>query len=215
MSRPKVAIFIVSIIAAHVSISRGAPIVIAGSELIAPPKFFQNSSWSITPRVDRAFPFTVISDGSFFAEKLQIPARYDQFIPGTRAKFTVHEDAQGEPGNEIGDFHMEGISADVRLHTAAATTLFTLEGETKYWIIGQIASGQVHWHLGFNSDDTVTLGQVAYRVDDGEWVFDDDRNISAFAILGQPVPEPSSTALVSFSSLGMLYFRRRKDMPTC
>ncbi len=55
MNRLKISIYIVSIIAAHVSISRGAPVVIAGSELNAPPAFWENSYSPLGPSIDRAF----------------------------------------------------------------------------------------------------------------------------------------------------------------
>ncbi len=110
----------------------------------------------------------------------------------------------------ITSFQVDNISTDVQVHTLAPTVAAILDVNTVYWIVAQVQQSELGWNLG----DSV-FGQTAFRRPNVPWSLQENRNISAYAILGTPIPEPSNLALVGLSTLGMFSLRRRNSMPAC
>jgi len=171
-------------------------VVVAGSSLEAPPPFWEDSFWGITGNIDRAFPFNAQPFGPYFVTELQVPVYHYEGLGGFSANFTIHVDDSGIPGAEIARFDMSGISTSQVVLSSSLLEPVLFESNERYWIVGSTLSGQVNWNLGDS-----TFGEAAFRVGDGEWVFIDDTNVSGFALLGPPVPEPSTLAFLALSGL--------------
>ena len=170
-------------------------LMIGGSELIAPPRYLSgNFFWGVTQEIDQTFSFTTISGDTFNVNELQIPLWHYPGLAGNTATFSVHEDLLGEPGAVVGEFLVTGISTVEQLHSVSPLISFTLEGNEKYWIAGDSPFGQVNWNLGGDFGDEV-FGEVGFRSGGGAWTIQQGRNVSAFAISGTSVPEPSSGAI--------------------
>jgi hypothetical protein len=184
-----------------------SPIVIAGSKLSAPPSFWPDSFWGITQSIDRAFPFEIALDTSSRVEQLQIAAFRYQNLGGSSAEFTIHLDASGVPGSQLATFHFSGIPTSPGILSSPPTADTILHPGTPYWIVGSTPRGQVNWNLA----DSV-FGRIAYRVAGNDWIINEQRNLSAFAIIGSPVvPEPSGAILCVVTGLCMaLRFPRRQ-----
>jgi hypothetical protein len=193
--------FIAVVLAA--SPTQATPVVIGGSSLESPPPFWDNSFWAMTASIQRAFPFTVISGGPYYAEELQVAAFYHEAIGGSLANFSINLDDNGQPGLAVGTFEMSGIATTPQIVSAQVTDETVLYSDTPYWLVGQTPQGQVNWNLA----DSV-FGTVAYRVDQGDWVILSRTNVSAFAILGSQVPEPATFLLLALGSLGLIRKRR-------
>ena len=179
-------------------------IVVAGSSLEAPPPFWENSFWGINSSIDRAFPFVVQPFGPYEVSELQVPAYHYQGLGGSSADFSIHLEDAGSPGFEIATFHVSGISTVPVALTSLLSEPVLLESNERYWIVGSTSFGQVNWNLG----DSV-FGEAAYRLNDGEWQHLDYANVSAFALLGTPVPEPSTWTLLALSAIALYYRRKR------
>ena len=177
--------------------------VIAGSTLASPPPFMESSFRGLTPTIDWAYSLDVISGGPYFAEELQVAAYHYEGLAGDTAEFSIHLDEGGLPGAEIGSFMVDGISTTQQVLTATAVEMAVLDSDTGYWLVGSTSGGQVNWNLGVGA-----FGEYAKRVSDGEWQVFPYGNISAYAILGSPVPEPSCACLLG-CSLVLLTLRGR------
>lgn len=179
-------------------------VVVAGSSLESPPPFWENSFWGITSSIDRAFPFDVQPLGPYNVTELQVPVYHDTGLAGSFAEFSINLDDAGSPGAEIALFQMSGISTTQTVLSSSLPVPILLNSDQRYWIIGSTSLGQVNWNLG----DSV-FGESAFRVNGGEWQFNDHSNVSGFALLGTPVPEPSTLLLLGVSGMA-LYTRHRK-----
>jgi len=176
--------------------------VIAGSSGESPPLFWDNSFWGMTASIERAFSFTVISGGPYYAEELQVAAYHYEGMAGSLANFYINLDDNGQPGQVEGTFEMTGITTTPQVVSTQVTEQTVLYSDTLYWLVGQTPQGQVNWNFADN-----IFGTAAYRENEGDWVILSNTNVSAFAILGSPVPEPSTLFLLG---LGALMLRRKR-----
>lgn len=185
-----------------------AAVVIGGSRLESPPAFWENSYWGMTSGLQRAFSFTTISGGPFYAETLQVAAFYYSFQSGSRARFTIHLNNNGKPGQAIGTFETNSIPRRQWPETSYTPQILNIQSaekiilnpNTSYWLAGQTLQQQLNWHLADN-----VFGAVAYCEGQGQWVLQNS-NVSAFAILGSPIPEPCTLLLLG---LGGLLIRKK------
>lgn len=180
-----------------------APIVIGGSSTVAPPPFWASSFWGMTPYIDRAFPFTVPDGGPFLVEEVQVALYHYSNLAGDQAIFGIAEDNVGNPGSSLMMFTVTGIPTTAQIMSATAQENVTVQSGSTYWLVGSTPYGQVNWNLG-----DMAFGKAAYRVDSGMWTILSYANISAFAVLGSPVPEPGSLLLLAPGVLSLLYRRR-------
>ena len=201
---------LITVLATLLSSASAAPVVIAGSELNTPPAFWDDSFYPLGRTIDRAFSFTAIPGGPYQAESLQLAAFHNLGFSGSHAYFSLHEDSQGLPGAELTNFQTHSISAVAEVHELAPTNFAILESDTLYWIIGQTRQTQVNWNLS----DSI-FGQTAFRRPNASWVVQENRNVAAFAILGTPIPEPSSRVLVGSMAFGVACFRKRRHQTLC
>jgi hypothetical protein len=187
----------------------GSAAVIAGSSLASPPPFWTDSFWGLTPTIEQAFPFEVIPGGPYLAEALEVAVHHYEGLAGDTAEFSIHLDEAGLPGTQIATFPLSGISTTQQVLTATPLEVPVLNPGTAYWLVGSTSQGQVNWNLA----DSV-FGPAAYRVAGDDWVVLANTNVSAFAILGSPVPEPSSAILMGgvlvFSAWRGRRLRKRK-----
>lgn len=182
----------------------GASVVIGGSTLTSPPPFWQESYYGMTSGLERACSFTTVSGGPFRAETLQIAAFYYSFQSGSHARFTINLNNNGTPGAVIGTFETNSIpriqwpetSYTPRILNIQAGADIILDPDTTYWLTGQTLQQQFNWHLA----DSV-FGTVAYRQSQGQWSVLQNGNLAAFAILGTPLPEPSTLLLLTLAGL--------------
>jgi hypothetical protein len=189
-----------------VSSTQATPVVIGGSSLESPPPFWDNSYWGMPASIERAFPFTVISRGPYYAEELQVAAFHGEFQEGSLAYFSINLDDAGRPGAPIATFEMTGIPTTPQVVSAEVIEETVLYSDTPYWLVGRTPQGQVNWNLADN-----VFGTVAYRVDQGDWVIlSGRRNVSAFAILGSQVPESATLLLLGLGGLALRRKRRAK-----
>ena len=102
----------------------------------------------------------------------------------------------------IDTFNVSNISTTPQVLTSEAIEQAVLSSGSTYWIVGGTTQGQVNWNLADGVFDP-----YAYRVGDGDWIYDDYGNVSAFAIHGTAIPEPGTILLLG---LGGLMLRRRR-----
>lgn len=196
----KKAIFISALIVIALTAlpTQAGQVVIGGSSLQSPPPFWEDSYWGITASTQRAFPFTVIGGGPYFAEDLEVAAYYSG-SPGSLADFSISLDDNGKPGQPIGKFYTAVITTSQQVVSVEIIDDTVLYSDTLYWLVGQTSQGVVNWNLADNVFDT-----VAYCVDQGDWVVLEHKNVSAFAILGSPVPEPATFLLFALGCLSLI-----------
>jgi hypothetical protein len=174
----------------------GAPLVLAGSQLVSPPTFLPNSFWGITSSIDRAFPFSVIGGGPYRVDQLRIAAHHYPNLAGNTAEFSIHRDEAERPGAVVGSFLFNNIGTTAQVVSSPPRAEVVLNSATPYWLVGSTARGQVNWNMGIN-----IFNRVAYRVGSDDWTLIELGNVSAFAILGSPVPEPSGIALIAWGAI--------------
>ncbi len=114
----------------------GAPLVVAGSQLVSPPTFLPNAFWGITSSIDRAFPFSVIGDGPYRVDQLQIAAHHYPNLAGNVAELTVHRDDSGRPGAVVGSFQFNSIGTAPQVLSSTPTSEVVLNSSTPYWLVG-------------------------------------------------------------------------------
>jgi len=177
--------------------------VIAGSSGISPPPFWKDCFWVMTPSIERAFPFTVIPGGPYFVEELEVAAWHYEGLAGSTAFFSINVDNEGKPGDTIAAIKMTGITTSQQIVSTMFTEEVILDSDSGYWLVGGTQQGHVSWGLG-----DMAFGTAAYRVNQGEWTILSNSNVSAYAILGSPVPEPATLLLLGLGGLTLLRKRR-------
>ena len=180
--------------------------IIGGSVLRSPPQFQSNSflvglvgSWQ------EAYPFQIIPGNAWLPESLEIPLYHYEGMAGDSAMFSIWSDDSGKPGSQIATFPASNITTEQRIYSLTPSFVACpLQGDTTYWIVGSNTGvGQVNWNMDNNTGDF----NRAYCVDGGDWVGQSHLgNISAFAIEGSAVPEPSSIALLGIGAISLLAY---------
>jgi len=185
-------------------------VTIGGSVLRSPPQYQSNSFFAFTPTFDEAFPFRAIPGDGWTIESLRVPLYHYQGMAGDRAAFSILSDDAGTPGSTVATFSVSGITTESHIYSIAPSFVAgPLQGDTTYWLVGSNPTwGQVNWNLEW---DTFYDAERAYRVDGGDWVVQSGlANVSAFAIEGSAVPEPSSIVLLGIGGIGLLAYAWRK-----
>ena len=132
--------------------SEASTIVIAGRQLVAPPPFQNGSSFQVTQVVDRAHPFVIDGGGPHRVSGLQIAAYRTAGLGGTTARFAVHTDAGGIPGDPLATFTFNSIPlATPAALSATPERELILNSDTPYWIVGTTNQGQVNWSLALGT----------------------------------------------------------------
>jgi len=179
--------------------------IIGGSSDTSPPPFWENSFWGMTSSIERAFPFTTPSGGPYIIEELEVAAYHYEGMTGATAYFSINADNAGEPGDVQALVELTGITTSQQVLSVDFTDELILGGDTSYWLVGGTNQGQVNWNFG-----DMAFGTAAYRVDEGEWTILSGANVSAFAILGNPVPEPSTILLLGLGVPFLSGLRRKR-----
>jgi len=178
--------------------------VIGGTSSDAPPGFQSNNFWAMTAGLDRAFSFKVPDGGPFLVQEAEVPVWHYSGSSGDQALFSINADNAGSPGASLVTFALTGISTTPQVMTASAQGILTLQSDSTYWFTGTTPYGQVNWCL----TDGVLSGTAAYQVNDSGWTILGIRQNSAFDILGSPVPEPSTLALLAITAGTFGVYRR-------
>jgi hypothetical protein len=187
--------------------------IIGGSVLRSPPQFQPNSYLvGLVGSRQEAYPFHVIPGNDWLPDSLEVPLYHDAGFAGDSAEFSICSDVAGQPGSQLATFFISTITTEQRVYSITPSFVAgPLQGDTTYWLVGSnTAAGQVNWLM----DASVGEFTRAYRVNGGDWVLQSVGNISAFAVEGSAVPEPSSIALLGIGAIGLLAYagqRRAKQ----
>lgn len=163
----------------------------------------ENSFCWFSSSIDRAFSFTLDLEGQYTLDSLEVAVYRSSSVADAAASFTIRPDVAGLPDETVLDtFNVFNISSTQQVMTSGASEQAVLSSGSTYWIVGRALQENVRWNL---SD--YAMGPYAYRVDDGDWTYIDNADVSAFAIHGTVVPEP--TTLLLFG-LGGLMLRKKR-----
>ena len=182
--------------------------IIGGSVLRSPPQFMQNSYYGISASLADAFPFRAVAGTAWLPETLQVPL-YDPLNgQNDNALFSIYSDASGQPGSPLVTFAVPHVGNMPAVYSVSPSMVTSpLQGGATYWFVGTMTSGMAAWNL----DEFVGGGFTrAYSVSGGGWVVQSVGNISAYAILGSPVPEPSSIVLLGIGGVSLLAYTWRR-----
>lgn len=206
--RRSICLFLLPLFFVSVQTAYAEAVLIAGSSGQSPPPFLEDSFWGITTSIDRAFAFTLDVEGQYNLDSLEVAAYHCEGMAGSTATFSIRPEVDGLPGDIIIDtFTVSNISTTPQILTVEASEQAELSSGSTYWIVGETSQGQVNWNL---ADDV--FGAYAYRVEDGDWIFDDYGNVSAFAIHGIEVPEPGTVLLLGLGGCGLVFSRKRRQI---
>ncbi len=128
----KVILIVVSTLLAINHLVIADPVVIAGSSGVSPPPFWENSFWGMTSSIERAFPFTVPSDGPYIVEELEVAAYHYEGMAGSTAYFSINIDNNGEPGDVLAIVELSDITTSQQVLCTAFTEELTLNSDTAY-----------------------------------------------------------------------------------
>jgi hypothetical protein len=182
--------------------------IIGGSVLRSPPQYQSNSYYGISENVTEAFPFQVIAGGQWLPDCLDVPLSYYPGDPGYAAVFWIYSDVSGQPGSRLATFPITGITTEESIYSVAPSYVAgPLQGGATYWLVGSSPAGQVDWNL---ERDVFSDARWARRVDGGDWVIQSVGNVSAFAIEGSAVPEPSGIVLLGVGAVSLLAYARQR-----
>lgn len=189
------------ILPAASSASSTTCVISDGSHLQNPPQFWNNSFLvGLSGSWQEAHPFHVIPGNEWLPERLEIPLYHYQGMAGNSATFSIWTDVAGKPGSPLATFPVSNITTEQRVLSIAPSFVASpLQGDANYWLVGvNTGGGQVNWNMEASTGDYTR----AYRVNGGDWVVQSHlANQSAFAVMGSPVPEPSSFILFSIGGL--------------
>jgi hypothetical protein len=192
--------------------SEASTIVIAGSQLVAPPPFQNGSFFQVTQVIDRAHPFVIGGADAYRVSELQIAAYRTAGLGGTSARFAVHTDAGGAPGVPLATFAFNSIPlATPAALSATPDSELILNSNTPYWIVGTTNQGQVNWSLALGTPPLIGVnGPNARKLRDDDWIVTPTGSVAAYALLGTPVPE-SGTLPLAILCATLAAMRRRSE----
>ncbi len=176
--------------------------VVGGTSTEVPVPFWNDCFWAITSSTDMAFPFSLDAEYPCLVSGLQVAAHHYEYMSGSSAEFSIHVDDGGVPGAEVLSFFTDDIDTRQRAVTMAVADPVLLAPSVQYWIVGSTEQSQVNWNLG-----DMAFGTAAYKPGADDWVMLEDTNVSAFALIGEAVPEPASLLLMLVG--GGVLLRRR------
>ena len=196
---------VVTLVVSIAGAIRADATVIAGSgdSPTSPPSFWTDSFWGVTSSIEMAFPFTLVVDQSCWLEALDVAAYRYEGLGGMTADFSITRDDGGLPGEELAVFHVQGITLTPQVLSATLQQDVALDPGVQYWIVGSTDVGQVNWNLG-----DYVFGPRATCVNDGDWTYSANGNVSAFTIRGTQVPEPSVGLLLGCVLIPVVVVRR-------
>jgi hypothetical protein len=185
-------------------------VVIGGSGLVSPPPFWRDSFLvGLVGTRQEAYPFHVIPGDGWLPESLEVPLYHYSGMAGSSATFSIWSDDSGHPGTQLATFPVSNITTEQRILSITPSYVSgPLLGNGDYWLVGVNSGvGQVNWNMLANTGDFTR----AFRSDNGNWQIQNHlANMSAFAIKGSAVPEPSTIALLLTATIGgLLWWRRR------
>ena len=162
--------------------------------------------------IDRAHPFTISPPGQYRIEELQIAAYRLAGLGGLAAQFAIYSDASGVPGTALTTFSFAGIPlATPQVLASAPNQPIVLQSGTPYWVVGATEQGQVNWSLAMGTFPLISVnGPNGFQLRNDPWVVSPAGNVAAYAILGSPVPEPSTAMAALCIGVALVTVQRRQ-----